>query len=314
MRNTSNTKFIKQPSDIHSEDISRPFELSGSVVPLVSPLLANEDIDTAAVKRLVKFHKVNGTDAIFVLGTCGEGACLKDSAKIQMVEASLDAAEDIPIVVGVAETSTQRAIHWVELVTTKRPTALVVLPPLFQFASSVDEHVRHVQEIFKATELPLILYNLPKKTGGHAIPMEAVRILLEKEIVVGIKDSSGDIDYFRSLISLRKEFPSFRIMNGELTCAAIAMTFGADGLVMSYTNVDPVGCSQIIAASKTDDAEKVQSLQAEFLEVWGSLSDAVPAAKAKSILTAMGLCAPICCKPVKDLKPYLPNILRKKYG
>lgn len=284
--------------------------LKGSVVPLITPLREDEDVDLAAVTRLVEFHKAEGTDGLFLLGTCGEGPSLTDDVKIRFVEAVLRKAGDMPVLVGITEMATKRAAVLANKLKSEMIAGYVLMPPVFQFATTVEEHCLHIKRVQETLEAPLILYNLPRKSAGNEIPLEVVRSMVSAGTAVGIKDSSGNISYLEGLLQIRREFPAFRIMNGELKTAQKALEMGVDGLVMSYANIDPAGCLEIIKAVQSADREKAEVLQKKFLEVWDSFPpEASFIAKVKSILTARGLCQNVCCGPTKPTRPVIPRAL-----
>jgi 4-hydroxy-tetrahydrodipicolinate synthase len=286
------------------------YMLSGSVVPLVTPLTEDEELDKSALSRLVTLHQESGTDAIFLLGTCGEGPCLRDRVKLELVDAVLGQSGGTPILIGVGETASRRAAEWARCVC-RRGVELVLMPPTFLFAASGTEHVAHVRCVVEAISSPVILYNLPGKTGGHSVPLDALELLVQEGMVKGIKDSSGDLEYLEKLLSLRSRYPFFRVMNGELACAKEAVLQGVDGLVMSYTNVDPAGCAAMICAGKAKDKEEVQRLQDKFMAVRQSFPrHTAPASWVKSILAGLGLCRPICCTPVGSVEPTVPEVLK----
>ena len=293
-----------------------PFELGGLIVPLVTPLLENEDIDVEAIPRLLSLHEDSGTAGLFLLGTCGEGPCLSDSAKIEMLDATLEhlAVEGnggLPILVGVAETATRRAVQWARRAYRPGVSALVVVLPTFHGIATIDEAVGHVQAVADGVGGPVVLYNSPTKTGGVSVELEAITKLLADGTVIGIKDSSGDLEYLGELLELRDVFPEFRVMNGELRCAAEALRMGVDGLVVSYGNVEPDKCRELIEAAGNGDYEKAGDLQKRFVDTWKAFADyASPAARVKSILAARGICRPVCCGPAARIDPMIPDTLR----
>ena len=153
------------------ENVDIPFELGGLIVPLVTPLLENEDIDVEAIPRLLSLHEDSGTAGIFLLGTCGEGPCLCDSAKVEMLDATLECmsvsgdGDGLPVLVGVAETATRRAVEWARRAYRPGVSALVVVLPTFHKIATIDEAVGHVQAVADAVGCPVVLYNSPTKTG-----------------------------------------------------------------------------------------------------------------------------------------------------
>jgi len=278
--------------------MDKHFILQGSIVPLITPLDEHEELDVPAVEKLVRFHVSKGTNALFLLGTCGEGPSLTDDVKAHLVDTVLSVKGKLPVLVGLAETATKRAIALARKLQRGGITAYVLLPPVFQFAGTVEEYLLHIRSVHKVLNSPLILYNLPKKNGGQMIPIEVVRILVEEELIIGIKESSGDLDYIKKLLQIREAHPFFRVMNGELRTAMDALKMGVDGLVMSYTNIDPVGCLELIRAVRSGDSERANELQKEFVARLGAFPPGVSfIAKVKSILAAKGLCQNYCCMP-----------------
>ena len=284
--------------------VSTHLRLQGSFVPLITPLDENEGLDLAAVGGLVDHHRTAGTDGLFLLGTCGEGPSLTDETKERLLDEVLEKAGDTQVLVGIAEAATKRSSILAQKLFRERVAAYVLMPPIFQYAATAEEHTRHVLAVSDALSAPLILYNLPKKCGGQSLPLKAVRTLVAEGRASGMKDSSGDREYLEGLLQIREEHPSFRIMNGELKTARAALEMGADGLVMSYTNVDPAGCLELIRSVRSGDRRRAEELQKQFLDVWGSYPAEVSfIAKVKSILSAQGLCQNVCCAPNVSAPP-----------
>ncbi|MCC6681897.1 MAG: dihydrodipicolinate synthase family protein [Phycisphaeraceae bacterium] len=277
-------------------------DLSGSIVPLITPLLQNEDLDVAAIAKLVSFHQENGTKALFLLGTCGEGPCLTDPMKELLIDSVIAQNSDLPVLVGVTDMATRRAVIWAQKAARPGVSALVIMPPVFQFATTAAEHLAHVKAIADAVDIPLILYNLPKKCGNQAVALQAVHALAADGIVSGIKDSSGDLDYIAALLKIRESFPNFHVVNGELRTAKQALEMGADGLVMSYTNIAPDECVELMNAVRSGNIDRAAQLQEKFVAHWNTFpTEYSPAAKVKSILAARGLCKGYCCAPATNL-------------
>ena len=277
---------------------------------MITPLDENENLDLQAVGGLVDHHKAAGTDGIFLLGTCGEGPSLTDETKERLLDEVLGRTGDTPVLVGIAETATRRSSLLAQKLFRERVAGYVLMPPIFQYAATSEEHTRHVLTVSEALQAPLILYNLPKKCGGQSLPLEAVRTLVARGRAMGMKDSGGDREYLEGLLQIREEHPSFRIMNGELKTARAALEMGVDGLVMSYTNVDPAGCLELIRSVRSGDHRRAKELQKQFLEVWSSFpADVSFIAKVKSILAAQGLCQNVCCAPTVSATPALPSAL-----
>ena len=296
---------------MYNDMTTTPFHLRGSVVPLITPLTTDEEIDIKAFDGLLQFQRELGTDAIFLMGSCGEGPCLTDDARQTVLDSVLALEQTLPIFVGVSEPATRRAVQWAVQAARKEVTALVVMLPTFHWNKSADEMVDHFRAIYDSTGKPIILYNFPLKTDGVAIPVEVIRHLRQENIIIGIKDSSGDLDYLSQLVALRDELGGLGVMNGELKKAYEALKLGVDGLVMSYTNVEPDKCREMIQAVQKKDFERAQAIQQRMVQAWNTFDATVnPVMKVKAILAARGLCEPICCAPVRPIEPVIPEPLK----
>ena len=288
---------------LNKKTITEVFELKGSMVPLVTPLKEDESVDTAAVERLMKFHKQNGTSAVVLFGTCGEGPALTDTAKENLLTSVTEHSQGLPVIAGIIETGTKKAAHAASWLSQKPIEGFLVMGATFINAATIDEHLNHFTAVASQTSLPIFLYNLPKKTGGQPIPLPVVQQLLERGVINGIKESSGDLDYLQSLLKLRNDFPKFKVCNGELRCAAEALRLGVDGLIMSVTNFDPASCNQMLCLAKEGNFDKAREIQLSFESILDQMpGNTSPAAKVKAVLGANGLCSAKCCGPVNALK------------
>jgi len=229
-----------------------------------------------------------------------------------VLDTALSKDNHLPILAGVAEAATKRAIDWAKRASKPGVSALVVMMPIFHWLKNPLEMIDHVQAIYDATGKPIIVYNFPVKTDGVAVPIDVLSTLYERKILIGIKDSSGDLGYLRQLIKMRDYFKNLRIMNGELRTACAALQLGVDGLVMSYTNVEPDKCKELIAAVRAGKIQKAEALQERFIKAWNEFDPTVnPVMKVKSVLSCWGLCEPICCAPVHQIKSFVPKTIQE---
>lgn len=289
------------------------FDLAESIVPLITPITKNGKLDINALRRLLKFQFTSGTGAIFLLGTCGEGYCLDDGLKEQFVDAVFSCPErnGIPVLIGIDGEDTSLAINQAEKLKDKGVFAFVIMPSTLLVKGQHSEHyLSHVRAVASLANLPLVLYNYPKKSADTPIPIEVIEELVADQIVFGIKDSSGDINFIKQVIKIRDKYPHFRVINGELRIAAKALAAGVNGLMMSYTNVNPKACLEMITAYRRGNLARVEELQNKFVEVWGLFpSHYMPYAKVKSVLSTLGFCDSYCYKQSESLEPVKHELL-----
>lgn len=289
------------------------FKLTGSIVPLVTPMTVDGNIDVDAVRSLVKFQINNGTNAIFLFGTCGEGDFLNRKHKELMIKEVFKciAGSNLSVLIGVDGENTDEVLEQKNIL--KGASALVIRPPVYSFTSENSlRYSEHVKVISGSLNLPIILYNYPKASVNTFIPVEIIKELIISASVVGIKDSSGDIEFLNQLIMLKREHPDFGVINGELRLAAKALSSGVDGLAMSFTNIDPRACIDMMAASKDGDTARVGQFQRSFVDLWDCFpSQSPPFSKVKALLSGLGYCKPYCCDSDKNIEPDNCDFIRE---
>lgn len=216
----------------------------GVIVPICTPLDSADQIDTASLRRLVDHLVAHGVHGIFALGTTGEFGFLTDAQRALVVETCAEhLAGRLPLLVGISDTASERAIAQAERLIPRGADAVVATAPFF--AATAEPEIRtHFQRIKQAIgETPLFAYENPPRVNGRSIPAEAVLDLGADGTLAGLKDSSGDSAYLDRVLSGREErgLDGFRVLTGSETHALDGLRAGADGIVPGLGNVDPAG-------------------------------------------------------------------------
>jgi 4-hydroxy-tetrahydrodipicolinate synthase len=234
--------------------------LEGVIPPIIAPLRENGDVDVDGIRRLVAHLMGGGVSGVFALGTSGEGPWLTAMQTDQLVAATVRAIDRrVPVLVGVLEPGTARTLEAVRRAEANGADALVVTSPYYFEADSAAQR-RHVEAVAAATQLPLILYNIPQTTHNPLVAA-TVRHLLAIETVIGIKESSGDWVGFEALLALRAERPGFRVLQGAEHLCARSILAGADGLVPGLGNLAPGLFVRLVSAARGDDRATALALQ-----------------------------------------------------
>ncbi|MFM7867338.1 MAG: dihydrodipicolinate synthase family protein, partial [Planctomycetaceae bacterium] len=177
---------------------------SGVIPPIVTPLTAHDQLDPQAVDRIVQ-HLIDGkVSGIFALGTTGEGPSLNYRVRYEMVERTCEAAHDeVPVLVGVTDTSFAESLALAEHARSSGAAAIVAAAP-FSFDASQQALQDWFTRLADESPLPLMLYNMPSCVGT-TLSIDLVAALASHPNVAGIKDSGGDLRYFRQLcVEFRK--------------------------------------------------------------------------------------------------------------
>jgi 4-hydroxy-tetrahydrodipicolinate synthase len=173
--------------------------------------------------------------------------------------------------------------------------ALVVGSPYY-FGVDAASQQRHVEAILAATSLPILLYNIPQCTH---IPLarEAVAALAAEPRILGIKDSWGDLPYFQSLLTLKLQRPSFRVLQGHEHAAMASLLVGADGLIPGLGNVAPRVMVDLVRAGQAADVQTCQRLHTQILELTGMYTNKIGLPGLYAACALLGLASNIPAEP-----------------
>ena len=260
-----------------------PMPFRGIVPPIVTPLLNDDELDVDGLERLVEYIIAGGVAGIFALGTTGEGPNLNYSVRHKMVEHLCDlVAGRIPVLIGITDTVISESIRLAESAFGAGASAVVAAPPYY-LGMSQEELEAYFLQLANGCPLPLFLYNMPSCTKTKISP-ELVLKLSHHENVIGIKDSSGDMDYLRTTTELLKSNPDFTVLLGPERQLSFAMSFGVHGGVNGGANMFPQVYVDLHRAAYEGDSETVDRLNKIVDQISQTIYDTYDAA-ARHMLT-----------------------------
>ncbi|CAK9037456.1 4-hydroxy-tetrahydrodipicolinate synthase (HTPA synthase) [Durusdinium trenchii] len=278
--------------------------LRGVVPPLVTPLV-DDELDKKGLDRLLGRQLASGVRGLFILGTTGEGPSLRYRVRRALVDAVTNTvAGRKPVLVGITDTSLSESIDAARCAEAAGADAVVYAPPCY-FPTSQQSLADAVRQLADQSPLPVLLYNMPALTKT-VYEIDTVAKLLDEPNVVGLKDSSGDLEYFRQLLALRKDRPAWTLMTGPEHLMAPSVQMGGDGGVCGGANICPELFAELFDAAANGDSPQVARLQAK-VELLGALynqsSDRGVAViqGVKAALAALRLCTPELCSPYRSL-------------
>jgi dihydrodipicolinate synthase/N-acetylneuraminate lyase len=251
--------------------------------------------------RLVEHQIQGGVHGIFVLGTNGEGPCLRDAVRQEACEVAVETSGGrVPVIAGVLQPSTARIIDDVKLLEGTGIAAVVATTPYYFGGYNDDELVGHYRRIADATDLPILVYNIPQNTK---VPVKASALLkiAEDPRIAGVKDSSGDWTEVQRII-LERPREDFVILQGNQQMAAISLVLGADGLVPGFANVHPRLMADLYDAVQrgaTAEAFAIQKQVDAFLRIRGRAT----LHGTKLLAAHLGLIQPHLTSPLPRMNP-----------
>lgn len=238
--------------------------LKGIVPPVVTPLTDRDCLDIAGVERLIHHLISGGVHGLFVLGTTGEAQSLSYATRYEMVkQVCALAAGKVPVLVGITDTSLDESLKLAAWAKSCGADAVVSAPPYY-FAPSQQELIEYYTALADALPLPLYLYNMPSHVKVIFEPATVTQ-LAQHPNIIGLKDSSGNMVYFQTLLySVPEDFALF-VGPEELTSECVIM--GAAGGVNGGANLFPKLYVDLYQASVQRDMKKVAALQKTVMEI-----------------------------------------------
>lgn len=242
-------------------------DLHGIIPPIITPLTDHDQLDVEGLQRLVEHIVPSGINGVFVLGTSGEGPGLSRRLRKEMVEQTCKFVDGrVPVLVGITDTSIVEALDMAKHSKNAGASAVVAAPP-FYFPAGQTELTHFYTQLLEGLELPLMLYNMPSHTK-LSIERQTLEVLVKDPNVIGIKDSSGDIDYLQDVINLAKEHrPDWPIFVGPEALLSKAMSMGACGGVSGGANFDPQLFVELYNACESQNQDRIDVLQKRVLQL-----------------------------------------------
>lgn len=211
-------------------------KFAGIVPALVTPFDANQEVDEAALVQLIESLIDSGVHGLFVLGTNGEFFALSDAEKVHIARMTVEiAAGRTPVIAGTGAFATRDVIELNKKMSDVGVEALSVITPFFN-AVNQSELIKHYEAIGDASDLPVMLYNIPAETG-MSIGIPAVATLAQHPQIKGIKDSAGNFDTLIQMIKYRSE--DFAVFAGTDSLIYWNLLAGGDGAVAATANAVP---------------------------------------------------------------------------
>ena len=281
---------------------SLPSPLRGIIPPMITPLLDRDTLDTGGLERLIEHILKGGVSGLFILGTSGEGPSLSYRLRGELITRTCrQVAARVPVLVGVTDTAFVESLNLAQAAAAAGAAAVVLAPPPY-FPLEQLELCSYLDHLVPELPLPLFLYNMPGLTK-LAFDPATVRRAMDHPGIVGLKDSSGDLNYFRQLCELLPRRTDWTLLMGPEELLVQAMALGAHGGVCGGANVFPLLYVELWQAAHQRDADRVEQLQAQVVDLADHLYG--PGRRCAAVLKGMK-CALACLDICTDLwsEPY----------
>jgi len=291
--------------------------LHGIIPPMITPLNPDFSLDVEHTIDMVNHLLDGGVHGIFILGTTGESASLSSDVKSDLIrQVCRQVNGKIPVLVGITDCSFVESLDLAALAADSGAAALVAAPPFYMNIGQ-EELKAYYQKLADAVPLPLFLYNMPSHTKIF-IETETVKALASHPNIIGIKDSSGDLDNFQWLCRTFRENPDFRIFVGPEEILSQTLEMGGHGGVTGGANLFPELYVQAYEAFQSGDKNRLKELQNTILFLSKNLyeNQTYKSSYLKGLKATMsfeGLCRGILAPPLDAYSEQEKVLLHEKY-
>lgn len=239
----------------------------GAIVAIVTPF-KNGKVDEAALRKLVEFQIKNGTDGIVPCGTTGESSTLSHEEHDRVIEVVIDAAKKrVPVIAGTGSNSTAEAIRLTRHAYKAGADGALMVCPYYNRPTQEGLY-QHYKAVAEAVPIPIIVYNIPGRTGVNINPDTLARLAKIKNIV-GVKEASGSIKQMSDVIHLCG--PKFDVLSGDDLFTLPLMAMGGHGVISVISNVAPADMAAMVDAFAAGDLKKARALHYKMTPLIDSL-------------------------------------------
>ena len=240
---------------------------TGSGVALITPFDENGEVNYSRFREILEFHVINHTDAIIVTGTTGEGSTLNDEEKISVIEFTVNIINNrIPVIAGTGSNDTRHAAEFSKRVERLGVDGLLVVTPYYNKGNENGIY-EHYKTLAEGVKIPVILYNVPSRTGVNlSIPL--LKRLAQIENITALKEASGDISY---VAEVAREVPELDIYSGNDDMVVPVLSLGGKGVISVSANIIPDISHDITVSFLKGDVKKARELQLKYNDLVNAL-------------------------------------------
>ncbi|HIW21167.1 MAG TPA: 4-hydroxy-tetrahydrodipicolinate synthase [Candidatus Dorea intestinavium] len=247
-------------------------KLEGIIPPILTPMKKDESVNIEELRKQIERMIAGGVHGIFVFGTNGEGYILSEKEKIEVLEATIDQVKGrVPVYAGSGCISTADTIRMSVKAQQLGADVLSIITPSFAVASQ-KELYDHYKEVAKHVDIPIVLYNIPARTGNKILPETVVKLAKDIDVIAGAKDSSGDWENLKAYIRGTRELDKeFHVLSGNDSLILPALKEGGYGGIAGCANVYPhvmASIYNLFKAGNIEEAQKAQDSIASFRAVF----------------------------------------------
>ena len=273
---------------------------TGAGVALVTPFKEDLSVDYDQLEKFIDFQIDNGTDSIVICGTSGEASTMSHDEQIEVVSACVSHVNGrVPVIAGAGANCTDEALNLAKRSEKAGADGLLVVTPYYNKATQkgLEEYYRTVGN---SVDIPIIMYNVPGRTGTNIQPATAVKIAKSVDNIVAIKEASGDIGQVATLAALADGCLDIYSGNDDQVVPLLAL--GGKGVISVLSNVAPRETHDMVMKFLEGDVKGSLDIQLKYMDVIHNLFSEVNPIPAKRAVAEMGYCKNIVRRPLTEME------------
>ncbi len=261
-------------------------QFTGAFTALATPF-HNGEVDEERYRAFIEWQIEEGIDGLVPCGTTGESATLSHKEHERVIEICIDQVKGrVPVLAGAGSNNTHESIHLARFAKEAGATGALLITPYYNKPTQEGLY-QHYKTVALAVDIPIIMYNVPGRTGCNLLPATAARIAKEFKSVVGIKEATGDLTQVSDVLEACP--PNFQVLSGDDFTVLPLMSVGGCGVISVTSNIMPKAMAQLVAAWKAKDIAKAQKIHFELMPIHHAMFMETNPAPVKTSLYLMGL-------------------------
>ena len=285
-------------------------KMQGVYPALITPFTKDDEVDAAGLKRMVEYVEEGGVAGIVPCGTTGESATLSHEEHKRVIDIVVANAK-VPVIAGTGSNNTREAVELTRYAADAGAEACLLITPYYN-KPNVRGLKEHFKQIGDSAEIPLILYNIPSRTGLNMSAETMVEIAAEVESVKGVKEASGNLKQVGAIIKLAKERGlDFTVVAGDDFLTLPIMSLGGKGVISVAANIAPQPMSEMVNAMLSGDIEKAKEINLRLFPLFEAMFLETNPIPVKRTAELMGLPAGHVRLPLGELSEENEHKLRQ---
>lgn len=288
---------------------------TGAGVAIITPMNSDGSVNYEEFAKLIDFQIDNQTDSIIVCGTTGESATLSEEEHSEVIRFCIKHVNGrVPVIAGTGSNCTATAVKLSKEAEEAGADGLLVVTPYYNKATQ-NGLIAHYTEIANAVNIPIIMYNVPSRTGCNILPATAAKLFKKVDNIVGIKEASGDISQVATLMALTNG--EIDLYSGNDDQIVPIMSLGGKGVISVLSNIAPRQTHEIVMDYVNGDVKSSCRKQLEAIELVKALFCEVNPIPVKEAANLMGFNAGVLRMPLTQMEPKNVEVLKnamKNYG